>query len=469
MAVPDIAMSDAAAASADAGTHAPPKQFNPLELDVAGAIAAFIDHDLPTQLRDTEADDAADRPLQLLADLAACRDELSAQAPPCSEDAHSRPHEQARPELCQRILRTLSELLLHPATTRLVARRFRPLLVDLVARWIWQLSARGGQVNAAAMTADGSTARLNRTEMALIAFSTLLPVAPQVKSLALDYFQLAPSPLDRLANFAALDDKKTVDSLYLLLRASYRLLSSTAKGIAASNFKGLFDWSPMHAAIDHANERISYLARYCLSFTLDMSDAERQRLLSGYTHPDDLSVAMHAIDDEVDIQEDLALAAYTSTSSPLLSDADLCPLVCNVCGVLMPRSDIVSSSSSPSSNEPPRLVLTAITRQQLHHTALAVSVGAPVLLQGPTGAGKTALVEALAQFTGRRQVKRADDLIKVHIGDQTDSKILLGTYVATAEPGHFRWQPGVLTTAWAESTCDKSGRGWMEQKLRESA
>jgi midasin len=33
------------------------------------------------------------------------------------------------------------------------------------------------------------------------------------------------------------------------------------------------------------------------------------------------------------------------------------------------------------------------------------------------------------------------------LGDQTDSKLLLGTYVTTSTPGVFKWQPGVLTQA----------------------
>jgi midasin len=38
-------------------------------------------------------------------------------------------------------------------------------------------------------------------------------------------------------------------------------------------------------------------------------------------------------------------------------------------------------------------------------------------------------------------------LLKIHLGDQTDSKLLLGTYVTTSTPGVFDWQPGVLTQA----------------------
>ena len=42
------------------------------------------------------------------------------------------------------------------------------------------------------------------------------------------------------------------------------------------------------------------------------------------------------------------------------------------------------------------------------------------------------------------------ELLKVHLGDQTDSKMLLGAYICQAEPGKFKWQPGILTTAVSE-------------------
>ena len=41
-------------------------------------------------------------------------------------------------------------------------------------------------------------------------------------------------------------------------------------------------------------------------------------------------------------------------------------------------------------------------------------------------------------------------MLKIHLGDQTDSKTLLGTYVCTQTPGVFRWQPGLLTLAVSE-------------------
>lgn len=56
-----------------------------------------------------------------------------------------------------------------------------------------------------------------------------------------------------------------------------------------------------------------------------------------------------------------------------------------------------------------------------------------------TGSGKTALINQLAKLTGNT------DLVKIHLGDQTDAKILLGTYVCSEIPGEFKWIPGVLT------------------------
>lgn len=67
--------------------------------------------------------------------------------------------------------------------------------------------------------------------------------------------------------------------------------------------------------------------------------------------------------------------------------------------------------------------------------------GKATCLVGPVGCGKTALVEHLASITGRAK----DWLRKVQLGDQTDSRTLLGTYRCTDVPGEFVWQPGVLT------------------------
>lgn len=41
------------------------------------------------------------------------------------------------------------------------------------------------------------------------------------------------------------------------------------------------------------------------------------------------------------------------------------------------------------------------------------------------------------------------DIVRITLTDQTDGKLLLGTYVTTT-PGSFAWRPGILTTAVKE-------------------
>lgn len=89
------------------------------------------------------------------------------------------------------------------------------------------------------------------------------------------------------------------------------------------------------------------------------------------------------------------------------------------------------------------LVLVPSTQRNLQNLAFAVSSNKCVCLQGAVGSGKTALVEFLSQATGHD----VNNFIKVQLGDQTDSKMLLGMYRCTDIPGEFLWEPGILTEA----------------------
>jgi midasin len=89
------------------------------------------------------------------------------------------------------------------------------------------------------------------------------------------------------------------------------------------------------------------------------------------------------------------------------------------------------------------LVSVQSMNENLRSLALAVASRKCVCLQGVVGCGKTAIVEYLAKITGHG----SSDFIKVQLGDQTDSKMLLGSYRCTDIPGEFIWQPGVLTQA----------------------
>ncbi|KAJ4459704.1 putative AAA ATPase midasin [Paratrimastix pyriformis] len=68
------------------------------------------------------------------------------------------------------------------------------------------------------------------------------------------------------------------------------------------------------------------------------------------------------------------------------------------------------------------------------------SMSAPVLVSGPPGVGKSILIDELARATG-------NEVVRLYLGDQSDARDILGTYVCTDVAGEFRWQPGLLTRA----------------------
>ncbi|KAJ1814186.1 AAA ATPase midasin, partial [Coemansia sp. RSA 2599] len=120
-----------------------------------------------------------------------------------------------------------------------------------------------------------------------------------------------------------------------------------------------------------------------------------------------------------------------------LSDSDLCGCVANVGGVLLHAHEPATGAAAPA------FVLTPAVTANVHEIALATSRREPVLLQGPAGSGKTALVEWVAQRTGH-------ELVTIHLSSSMDAKVLLGNYVTTQKAGDFEWRAGLLTTAVSE-------------------
>lgn len=121
---------------------------------------------------------------------------------------------------------------------------------------------------------------------------------------------------------------------------------------------------------------------------------------------------------------------------PTLFTSDrLVDLVTNISGIYIPTVRRVDNTEDS-------LVEVLSTYNNLRKIALGLASKKAICLQGPVGSGKSGLVEYLACKTGR---KLGENFIKVQLGDQTDSKMLLGTYRCTDVPGEFVWQPGVLT------------------------
>lgn len=187
----------------------------------------------------------------------------------------------------------------------------------------------------------------------------------------------------------------------------------------------------------------------------------------------------------------------------------------NIEGVTLPIFDQTNYrffAKHDADGEFERIVRVDSTRINLRSLALGVAAGKAICLAGPVGSGKTTLVEYLARKTGRiapkfgdvervatqnqnavkentstnrvdatngqkkskrkRQTtenKDEDDallnelykraptngFLRIQLGDQTDSKMLLGQYRCTDVPGEFVWQPGVLTQVNSSRVCDE--------------
>ena len=100
------------------------------------------------------------------------------------------------------------------------------------------------------------------------------------------------------------------------------------------------------------------------------------------------------------------------------------------------------SSEFNDANFLQHFILVDSTKQNCKKIALGLAAGKTVLLQGPVGSAKTSLLEYFAVKTGKIL---GTDYFKIQLGDQIDSKSLLGTYHCTQIPGEFVWRPGLLT------------------------
>lgn len=193
-------------------------------------------------------------------------------------------------------------------------------------------------------------------------------------------------------------------------------------------------------------------------------------------------IKIHQIDGNDNFNQENALTAVVS--STYRSD-----VVCCIEGVYLPIYD-PANKEFYQENDGEKIVNVSSTKANMRSIALGISSNKAICLTGPVGCGKTTLVEHLAKFTGRiapislvdetitatttntdtsdskktslkrtknannksdansqqqRRVKANNGFLRIQLGDQTDSKMLLGQYRCTDLPGEFIWQPGVLT------------------------
>ncbi|KAH9179366.1 midasin [Lactarius sanguifluus] len=341
------------------------------------------------------------------------------------------------------LLLLASKFLLIPAYTTIIADTFRPLLLDLCARWL-----------------ENS----DELEDKLCAFCLLLQ--PHVEifpilSVFLQEYIHNTGPLSTALGSAPLE-AVSPSRLHRLLLAYYRILVANPElpnwlDWPLEPFSGLF-WTP------HPDAGVRYLAIRCYALQSGMSELEREKLENALVGS--MATAECPLEFGADVCErvvtidgwllpviemqriyDARSAIVVDTrefsmgqSDTFIQPSDLSPLITNIHGVLLFRRQAVHASSAPP------LVCTNTTVNSLRTLALLVSLRLPVLLTAPSSSGKILLLSYLAS---KLYPNVKNQLVIINLADTSmDARSLLGSYVhSTRSPGTFEWREGVLVRA----------------------
>ncbi|XP_029451275.1 midasin isoform X2 [Rhinatrema bivittatum] len=339
----------------------------------------------------------------------------------------------------QCILSALAQLLLDKEYTLLIGRQLQPLLLDLLQRNADTIRA-GGQIN------------LDLHERLCVAMSKLVGNNPDVLPFALQYCKSSLPVFQRL--FLESSDPSMVRygrkrmKLRDLMEAAFRFLQHEP-----SPLRDMWDWSVCMPLLRSHDTSVRWYTANCLALVTCMNDEHKLTFLKKTFSSDELIRFKLKLLEEVHMQNVEKALVLVNPDTPLwhrkttsqhtedqIVSGDLSASVVAVCGVVLPKRQLATKDQESLSH----LVLVESTCKNLQSLAVAISFRNAVLLEGPIGCGKTALVEHMAALTGRT---RSSDILKVQLGDQTDSKILLGMYRCTDIPGEFVWQPGTLTQA----------------------
>uniref|UniRef100_A0A3Q2YEC2 ATPase dynein-related AAA domain-containing protein n=1 Tax=Hippocampus comes TaxID=109280 RepID=A0A3Q2YEC2_HIPCM len=306
------------------------------------------------------------------------------------------------------ILECLAQVLLEKDYTLLIARHLRPLVLDLLERNAERVK-RNGRINH------------DLHERLCVALSKLLWISPDAQAFAARYFSDAPPVFQRL--FFTSEEASTVQygprrmKLRDLMAATLRFLKSDC-----GKFEKLWDWSPCVSQLLMSDVLVRGYTAHCLALVTRMTDNQKNIFLSKLLTSDEILAFEEA--QQMTIEKALVLANQGSSfgrkekkhiQGQLISE-DLSQNVVAICGIVLP---VRGQKQTEKVNERD-MVLVDSTCLNLKRLALAVASQKPVLLEGPIGCGKTALVEFMATVTGHTESSK---ILKVQLGDQTDSKV----------------------------------------------
>ncbi|KAJ7963223.1 Midasin [Quillaja saponaria] len=307
---------------------------------------------------------------------------------------------------------------------------------------------------------------LNLHELACLAFCRALDLAPFLLGSVLIYFKFAPPPFERLLMEREIPNMcfEVGTCAVQAAQISYRLLI-----MEPERFCKLWDWSyfleliKLSANLESGStmegvkvmENLKWCAVKILSVVLKMSDTAAASLNVGseaafrcllrwkeFCQDVSLEKASWYVEssdqNELDtLYESMEFNQEKCLQSFMLSSTTISTLQFNEVEPPSRRQRLATWDDISMHNQ---FLLTSAMKKSFERVLLAVSQKWPVLLYGPVGSGKSALITKLARDSGNQ-------VLSIQMDDQIDGRTLVGGYVCTERPGEFRWQPGSLTQA----------------------
>lgn len=333
---------------------------------------------------------------------------------------------------------TLAHLALQPSYTPVIFTSHHSLFVEICSRWL------------------NSTGRDSNPVAIFAALARISPVAPYLSLYITKLVQLqGPGPLAILASHSITGILEIPqDELQAILLALFRLLR-----FDNDTFASLISPAQLQLLLNNAHRPIRYLAVRILCLYLHASEVVLQEMVGKYLGQGEISGQWEGkvIDYKFfslweekrlnDLKKDLrhaiseqACAVPKPNARRIIDHQDLSPDTVCLAGVLLPCSDRGSARAS-------NLVVTPTVKSNMQLLAEAMKCNTPIMLTGPLGAGKTSLVRNAARVLGCDE-----QMLVLHLNEQTDAKLLIGMYTTTSGSSSFSWQPGVLTKAVTEGT-----------------
>ncbi|KIW15707.1 hypothetical protein PV08_05757 [Exophiala spinifera] len=325
----------------------------------------------------------------------------------------------------------LAQAALTPQHADALFALYRPLYAELVARF----------------PAFGASPSLGQLVNSVSCLARILPFAKYFRRHVRDIL-VKQSLLNRIHELGGPSVKHNTEDLQSFMLALFRILSFDRDLLAGTAAPVFFS-----SLLRHQDGTIRYLAVQCICMVMHFADAFSEQMVESYVgkgailgdwEGKQIDFRLLKLWEEhrwVELSkrladmENLYQRAVPSSQVRPLSLTDLSTTTASIGGVILPRSN---PPEPPTSS----FGLTPTAKRNLQHVGRCLLAEKPILLSGPQGSGKTAILHEAARALGKLST-----LITLHLNEQTDAKSLLGIYTSSADGESFTWQAGVLTKA----------------------